>query len=78
MPPSGSAGKSLRKLQSNFKHDMISDAVETPGIYENLFSCAYFKISVSKPGLIPKSAPISIVRLTVSYTHLTLPTSFLV
>ena len=28
----------VKKLQSNFKHDMISDAVETPGIYENLFS----------------------------------------
>ena len=36
MPPSGSAGKSLRKLQSNFKHDMISDAVETPGIKDYL------------------------------------------
>ena len=61
MPPSGSAGKSLRKLQSNFKHDMISDAVETPGIYENLFSCAYFKISVSKP-LAPEKRSMSLSR----------------
>ena len=73
MPPSGSAGKSLRKLQSNFKHDMISDAVETPGIYEKLFSFAYFRISFSKPGLIPKSAPKSIARLSWSIL-ITVPT----
>ena len=52
---------------------MISDAVETPGIYEKLFSFAYFIISVSKPGLIPKSAPKSIARLSWSML-ITVPT----